>query len=79
MIPRLKEQYYKTVAKSLTEKFKMKNKLMAPMPIKVVLNMGLGMIVICNDDMVNKVLSSVSGSFVVGNISKRIGEKQVLF
>lgn len=44
-----------------------------------VLNMGLGMIVICDEDMVNKVLSSVSGSFVVGNISKRIGEKQVLF
>jgi len=42
MIPRLKEQYEKTLAKSLTEKFKMKNKLMAPMPIKIVLNMGLG-------------------------------------
>ena len=42
MIPRLKEQYYKTVAKNLSKKFQMKNVFMAPRVLKVVLNMGLG-------------------------------------
>ena len=42
MIPRLKEQYYKTSIDSLSKKFRIKNKLMAPRILKVVLNMGLG-------------------------------------
>ena len=42
MIPRLKEQYYKTSIDSLSKKFHIKNKLMAPKILKVVLNMGLG-------------------------------------
>ena len=42
MIPRLKEQYEKTVIESIQRKFSMKNKLMVPKFLKVVLNMGLG-------------------------------------
>lgn len=42
MIPRLKEQYDKTIAIDLQKKFSMKNKLMVPRITKVVLNMGLG-------------------------------------
>ena len=42
MIPRLKEQYYKTSIDSLSKKFHIKNKLMAPKILKVALNMGLG-------------------------------------
>ena len=42
MIPRLKEQYDKNIVTDLQKKFSMKNKLMVPKIIKVVLNMGLG-------------------------------------
>ena len=42
MIPRLKEQYDKKIVIDLQKKFSMKNKLMVPKVIKVVLNMGLG-------------------------------------
>jgi len=42
MIPRLKEQYNKTVIKEIQDKFSLKNKLMVPRFVKVVLNMGLG-------------------------------------
>tara|TARA_B100000029_G_scaffold513220_1_gene612074 strand:+ start:324 stop:887 length:564 start_codon:yes stop_codon:yes gene_type:complete len=42
MIPRLKEQYDKTIVENLMKKFSMKNKLMVPRFVKVVLNMGLG-------------------------------------
>jgi len=42
MIPRLKEQYNKTIIVDLQKKFSMKNKLMVPRIKKVVLNMGLG-------------------------------------
>ena len=42
MIPRLKEQYDKKIVIDLQKKFSMKNKLMVPKMIKVVLNMGLG-------------------------------------
>ena len=42
MIPRLKEQYDKKIIIDLQKKFSMKNKLMVPKIIKVVLNMGLG-------------------------------------
>ena len=42
MIPRLKDQYYKTVLVNLSKKFEIKNKLMVPKITKVVLNMGLG-------------------------------------
>ena len=42
MIPRLKEQYDKTIIENIQKKFSMKNKLMVPKIIKVILNMGLG-------------------------------------
>ena len=42
MIPRLKEQYDKKIASDLQKEFSLKNKLMVPKIIKVVLNMGLG-------------------------------------
>jgi len=42
MIPRLKEQYDKTIIGNLQKKFSMKNKLMVPKFLKIVLNMGLG-------------------------------------
>ena len=42
MTPRLKEQYKKTIIDNLQKKFSLKNKLMVPKIIKVVLNMGLG-------------------------------------
>ena len=44
-----------------------------------VFNMGLGMIVICDKKMEDNVLSSISGSFKIGYISKRIDESQVIF
>jgi len=42
MIPRLKEQYDKKIIGDLQKEFSLKNKLMVPKIIKVVLNMGLG-------------------------------------
>ena len=42
MIPRLKKQYDKEVVENIQKKFSMKNKLMVPRFLKVVLNMGLG-------------------------------------
>ena len=42
MTPRLKEKYEKEIIKDLQSKFSMKNKLMVPKLVKVVLNMGLG-------------------------------------
>jgi len=58
MIPRLKEQYYKTAVDNLSKKFQIKNKLMTPKILKVVLNMGLGIdgsdkkkVQSCLDDM----------------------------
>jgi len=42
MIPRLKEQYEKVIIDNLQKKFSMKNKLMVPRFLKIVLNMGLG-------------------------------------
>ena len=42
MIPRLKDQYDKIIVVNLQNKFSMKNKLMVPKILKVVLNMGLG-------------------------------------
>ena len=42
MIPRLKEQYEKVTIDNLQKKFSMKNKLMVPRFLKIVLNMGLG-------------------------------------
>ena len=42
MIPRLKEQYDNVIVGNLQKKFSMKNKLMVPKFLKVVLNMGLG-------------------------------------
>ena len=58
MIPRLKEQYDKKIINDLQKEFSLKNKLMVPKIIKVVLNMGLGkdandkkIIQNCIDDM----------------------------
>ena len=42
MRPRLKDQYDKTIVENKQKKFSMKNKLMVPKLVKVVLNMGLG-------------------------------------
>ena len=42
MIPRLKDHYNNNIVKDIQKKFSMKNKLMVPKIIKVVLNMGLG-------------------------------------
>jgi len=42
MIPRLKDQYDKVIIANLQSKLSMKNKLMVPKILKVVLNMGLG-------------------------------------
>ena len=42
MIPRLKEQYDKEIIESIRKKYSMKNKLMVPRFLKVILNMGLG-------------------------------------
>ena len=42
MIPRLKENYKKEITINLQKKLLVKNKLMVPKLIKVVLNMGLG-------------------------------------
>ena len=43
MMPRLKEQYDKKIISDLQKEFSLKNKLMVPKIIKVVLNMGLGL------------------------------------
>ena len=43
MTPRLKEQYNKKIISDLQKEFSLKNKLMVPKIIKVVLNMGLGL------------------------------------
>ena len=42
MKPRLKEQYDSIIVKNLQTKLKMKNKLMVPKFVKIILNMGLG-------------------------------------
>ena len=42
MTPRLKEQYDKIIVESIKKKFLLKNKLMVPKLLKIVLNMGLG-------------------------------------
>ena len=42
MIPRLKDEYEKKIIENLQSQFSMKNKLMVPRILKVVLNMGLG-------------------------------------
>ena len=42
MIPRLKEQYDKVIIENLQKRFSMKNRLMVPKFLKIVLNLGLG-------------------------------------
>ena len=42
MIPRLKEEYNKKIIFELQKKFELKNKLIVPKILKVILNMGLG-------------------------------------
>ena len=42
MIPRIKEKYEKEIIENLKKKFSLKNNLMVPKFVKVVLNMGLG-------------------------------------
>ena len=43
MNPRLKEEYEKKIVPEIQKKFSMKNKLMVPKLVKIVLNMGLGL------------------------------------
>ena len=43
MIPRLKDHYKKVIIEDLKKKFSMKNNLMVPKFVKIVLNMGLGL------------------------------------
>ena len=42
MIPRLKDQYDKSIVENLMKKFSLKNKLMVPKVLKTVVNIGLG-------------------------------------
>ena len=42
MIPRLKDQYQKSVIADLKKKYSLKNNFMVPKFEKIVLNMGLG-------------------------------------
>ena len=57
MIPRLKEQYEKKIINELQKEFSLKNKLMVPKFLKIVINMGLG-----NDGNDKKILKS----FILG-------------
>jgi len=73
MTPRLKEQYNNIIIENLKKKFSMKNKLMVPKIIKVVLNMGLGkdsgdkkIVQMCIDDM-----SMISGQKPILTIYKK--------
>ncbi len=73
MTPRLKELYDKQVIVNLSKKFNVKNKLMVPKLLKVVLNMGLGndandkkILKICIDDM-----TSIAGQRPIVTKSKK--------
>ena len=73
MIPRLKTFYEKEIIGTIVKKFQMKNKLMAPKLVKVVLNMGLGInaadqkiLKLCINDM-----SLISGQMPVLTKSKK--------
>ena len=73
MTPRLKELYDKQVIVNLSKKFNVKNKLMVPKLLKVVLNMGLGndandkkILKICIDDM-----ASIAGQRPIVTKSKK--------
>ena len=67
MIPRLKELYNKEIEPDLKSKFKLKNSLMAPRLVKIVLNMGLGV-----DGNDNKILKTCEE-----DLSKIAGQKPV--
>ena len=68
MIPRLKEQYDKKIISDLQKEFSLKNKLMVPKIIKVVLNMGLG-----NDGNDKKILQNC-----IEDISLISGQKPIV-
>ena len=68
MIPRLKEQYDKKIITDLQKEFSLKNKLMVPKIIKVVLNMGLG-----NDGNDKKILQNC-----IEDISLISGQKPIV-
>ena len=73
MIPRLKELYETKIINDISTKFGMKNKLMVPRLVKVVLNMGLGL-----DGSDQKIIKScisdislISGQYPVITKSKK--------
>ena len=68
MIPRLKDQYDKTIVGNIQKKFSMKNKLMVPKLLKVILNMGLG-----KDSTDKKIIQNC-----IEDISMISGQKPVL-
>ena len=68
MIPRLKDQYDKTIVENIQKKFSMKNKLMVPKLLKVILNMGLG-----KDSTDKKIIQNC-----IEDISMISGQKPVL-
>ena len=68
MTPRLKELYKKEIQSGLKNKFGLKNILMAPKVVKIVLNMGLGI-----DGNDNKILKSCEE-----DMSKITGQKPVV-
>ena len=70
MIPRLKEQYFSKIQIDLTNKLSLKNKLMVPRIIKIVINMGLG-----NDGSDKKILKSCSDDLALITGQKPITTK----
>ena len=57
MTPRLRDHYNKKIVVDLQTKFAMKNKLMVPKVVKVVLNMSLG-----NDAADKKIVQKVAST-----------------
>ena len=68
MIPRLKELYKKEIQTNLKSKLGLKNNLMTPRLVKIVLNMGLG-----NDGNDSKILKMCEE-----DLSKITGQKPVI-
>ena len=68
MIPRLKELYKKEIQTNLKSKLELKNNLMTPRLVKIVLNMGLG-----NDGNDSKILKMCEE-----DLSKITGQKPVI-
>ena len=68
MIPRLKEKYEKETIENLKKQFSLKNKLMVPKFLKIVLNMGLGV-----DGNDQKILKSCEE-----DLAKITGQKPII-